>query len=257
MHKPIDLHDMPNGPHGWDDEVEFNTQCSSQWDSLCHFNHQATAQGYNGTRPTKEDLTQDALNWDKEQAIPTLNHWHSRGGVVARGVLIDAKLYFEKIGRDFDPHQLHCISVADIEAIAKDQKVELKLGDVIIVRTGNTEALEGLDGPAQLAKMHSGGAAGVRGDMETVRWFWNKHFAAVAGDAMAFENFPPLEGDYNALVLHQYFLTSFGMPIGELWDLKQLSKTCKKLGRYSFLLTSVPLNVPGLVGSPPNALAVF
>jgi hypothetical protein len=49
----------------------------------------------------------------------------------------------------------------------------------------------------------------------------------------------------------------FGMSIGELWDLKALSAHCKKTGRYSFLLTSAPLNIPGLVGSPPNALAIF
>jgi hypothetical protein len=27
---------------GFDDEVEFNTQCSSQWDSLVHYAHQPT-----------------------------------------------------------------------------------------------------------------------------------------------------------------------------------------------------------------------
>lgn len=58
-------------------------------------------------------------------------------------------------------------------------------------------------------------------------------------------------------VLHQYFLSLFGLNIGELWDLKALSEKCKELGRYSFLLTSVPLNVPGGIGSPPNALAIF
>lgn len=49
----------------------------------------------------------------------------------------------------------------------------------------------------------------------------------------------------------------FGMSIGELWDLKALSAHCQKTGRYSFLLTSVPLNIPGLVGSPANAIAIF
>jgi len=59
------------------------------------------------------------------------------------------------------------------------------------------------------------------------------------------------------IVLHQYFLSLFGLNIGELWDLKALGAHCKKIGRYEFLLTSVPLNVPGGVGSPPNALAIF
>jgi hypothetical protein len=47
------------------------------------------------------------------------------------------------------------------------------------------------------------------------------------------------------------------MPIGELWDLKALSLRCKATRRYSFLLTSVPLNIPCLVASPPNAMAIL
>lgn len=58
-------------------------------------------------------------------------------------------------------------------------------------------------------------------------------------------------------VLHPYFLSLFGMPIGELWDLSRLSAYCQKTGRYSFFLTSAPMNVSCLVGSPPNALAIF
>lgn len=63
--------------------------------------------------------------------------------------------------------------------------------------------------------------------------------------------------NYGRTVLHQYFLSLFGLNIGELWDLKALGEHCKKIGRYTFLLTSIPLNIPGLVGSPPNALALF
>lgn len=47
------------------------------------------------------------------------------------------------------------------------------------------------------------------------------------------------------------------MSIGELWDLKALSEQCAKFKKWTFLLTSAPLNVPGGVGSPPNALAVL
>lgn len=59
------------------------------------------------------------------------------------------------------------------------------------------------------------------------------------------------------VVLHTYLLSFFGMSIGELFDLKQLSAYCKKTKRYSFMITSAPLNQPGLIGSPPNALAIF
>jgi kynurenine formamidase len=102
----------------------------------------------------------------------------------------------------------------------------------------------------------------VHGTEETARWMWNKRFAAVASDSMAFEAYPPLKGDGTVggsidLVLHSYLLACFGMPIGELWDLKKLSEHCQKTKRYTFMLTSTPLNMPGLIGSPPNALAIF
>lgn len=58
-------------------------------------------------------------------------------------------------------------------------------------------------------------------------------------------------------VLHMYCLNMFGMSIGELWDLKELARYCKEKKRYSFMITSTPLNQPGLIGSPPNALAIF
>jgi hypothetical protein len=44
---------------------------------------------------------------------------------------------------------------------------------------------------------------------------------------------------------------------GELFDLEELAQTCQDLGRWSFFVTSVPLNMPGGVSSPPNALAIF
>ena len=45
--------------------------------------------------------------------------------------------------------------------------------------------------------------------------------------------------------------------LGELFDLEQLAQTCERLKRWSFFFTSVPLNQPGGVSSPPNAMAIF
>jgi hypothetical protein len=79
--------------------------------------------------------------------------------------------------------------------------------------------------------------------------------------------------------VHEYLLAGWGMPIGEslpvparvrstrqrltisttgeLFDLESLSKICFELNRYSFFITSMPLNMPGGVSSPPNAMAIF
>ncbi len=55
---------------------------------------------------------------------------------------------------------------------------------------------------------------------------------------------------------HTHLLVYFGMPIGELWDMEELSEACAADGRYSFMLCSAPLKIPGGVGSPPNAVAI-
>ncbi|GAP91484.1 hypothetical protein SAMD00023353_3100880 [Rosellinia necatrix] len=252
---------------GWDDEIHFNTQLSSQWDSLVHWHHQPSGLAYNGIEVTKEGL---AATTTDANTTPTLDHWHAAGGLVARGVFIDFKEWAEKkaraegkTGEDAISHPLdgHRITVEQIETIAKDQGVDFRPGDVLIVRTGLTEYLQAPT-PEVFAKLQNRGISGVHGSVATAKWLWNKRFSAVAGDAWAFEALPPVNEDGSAatvldLVLHPWLLSMFGMPIGELWDLRALSAQCKASGRYSFMLTSAPLNIPGLVGSPPNALAVF
>ncbi|KAJ3555255.1 hypothetical protein NPX13_g10392 [Xylaria arbuscula] len=268
IHKQVTLKEIGlSEGKGWDDEIHFNTQLSSQWDSLVHWHHQPSGLAYNGIEVTKEGLAASNTAANK---TPTLDHWHAAGGLVARGVLIDYKEWAEnkaraegKTGDDAVAHPLdgHRITVEEIETIAKDQGVEFKRGDILIVRTGLTEYLQAPT-PEVFAKLAGQKISGVHGTVETARWLWNKHFAAVAGDAWAFEALPPLKEDgeiasHVDLVLHPWLLAMFGMSIGELWDLRALSAHCKASGRYSFLLTSAPLNIPGLIGSPPNALAIF
>ena len=47
-----------------------------------------------------------------------------------------------------------------------------------------------------------------------------------------------------------------GLPLGEMFALDALADDCALDGRYEFLITSAPLNLPHGVASPPNALAV-
>ncbi|KAH6641278.1 putative cyclase-domain-containing protein [Chaetomium tenue] len=257
VHRPHRLRDLGMDCEGWDDELEFNTQFSSQWDSLCHVTTDGTT--YNGLKPTPEGLSVQST---AENSLPTIEHWHSRGALAGRGVLIDWKRYHEETtGTPYHPLDGYRITVEDIEKVAKHQGVEFKHGDILIIRTGYTEMLEAPT-PADFAKFQAGTLSGVHGHADTARWVWNHRFAAVAGDAHGFEAIPALKpdgtpGGVSDLVLHPWFLNQFGMSIGELWDLKALGEYAKKTGRYSFLLTSAPLNHPGLVASPPNAIALF
>lgn len=57
--------------------------------------------------------------------------------------------------------------------------------------------------------------------------------------------------------MHDFILALWGMPLGELWDLEALSAECERQQRWSFFLTSAPLNTPGGIASPPNAIGIF
>ncbi|KAJ6445105.1 cyclase protein [Purpureocillium lavendulum] len=253
---------MPDGvpPHAasWDDELSFNTQNSSQWDSLCHVQHLPSGLAYNGFKPTKENL---AVESTAANTQPTLDHWHEHGGIAARGVLLDYKRYAEEKGISFHAWGGDRLTVKQLEACAQHFGVEFRYGDVLIVRTGATDILANPT-PEDLEAMEAHRMSGIHGSVEAARWIWNKRFAAVASDALALEAFPPIkpdgtEGGLGDLVLHHYLLSLFGMSIGELWDLSRLSEYCARKKRYSFMLTSIPLNHPCLIGSPPNALAIL
>jgi len=195
VHHIDSFQDGPLPLHGFDDELEFNTQCSSQWDSLVHYAHQPTGLSYNGAKPTKESLQQKFGEEDKEKTLPTLNHWHERGGLVARGVLLDYRAYAEAKGIEYNCFEQHAITVKDLEDIAAHQGTTFKQGDVLIVRSGFTEDLNGLDAQEQDKKLGSHCAVGVEGNEAAAKWFWNKHFSAVAGDTIGFEVLPPKRAD--------------------------------------------------------------
>lgn len=190
VHRPHALRDLGMDCEGWDDELEFNTQFSSQWDSLCHVTKDGIT--YNGLKPTKEILSVQSAS---ENPLPTIEHWHSRGAVAGRGVLIDWKRYHEDTtGTPYHPLDGYRITPEDIEKVAKHQGVEFKHGDILIVRTGYTEVLEAPT-PEMFAKFQARTLSGVHGTVDTARWIWNHRFAAVAGDAHGFEAIPALKPD--------------------------------------------------------------
>lgn len=194
-HKTLDFKDTPADLYAFDDEVEFNTQCSSQWDSLVHFQHQPTQTSYNGTKPSKQNLHQPFGQADLDQSLPTLNHWHQRGGLVARGVLVDYRAWAESQGKTYDCFSDHRITVEELEQVIKWEGVELRQGDIFIVRSGFTEELTGIPAEEQAKKLGTHKTVGVEGSTKSAAWHWNHHFAAVAGDAIAYETIPPMKED--------------------------------------------------------------
>lgn len=53
------------------------------------------------------------------------------------------------------------------------------------------------------------------------------------------------------------FLAGWGLPLGELFDLRKLSEECARLNQYTFMFTSMGLNLEGGIATPPNAQAIL
>jgi putative cyclase len=189
-HKPFLV---PYSGVGWDEDLTFNTQASSQWDSLCHWQHQPSNRAYNGFSPTMEGLSGTST---AENSLPTLDHWHTRGGLVARGVLIDFASWAEETGVDFSPLNGYAITIEEIEAVAAHQGVTFRPGDVFVLRTGMQKVLvqpfEEL-----MSKMGAATISGVESSVKSAKWFWNQRFAAVATDTNAFERVSTAGGKLN------------------------------------------------------------
>ncbi|CAI6341017.1 unnamed protein product [Periconia digitata] len=245
-HTKVDLQPLINFK-GMDDELYINTQSGSQWDGLKHFAHQATGKYYNG-------LSHD------ENTKSNTNGTHNlckRGGIVGRGVLADWLSWYETHkGEAPSPVSRHEITVDDLEQTLKWQKTTTRPGDILIIRSGYVRWHNNASTEARKSGTKDNSVAiGMQGSEKSVRWLYDHHFAAVAGDTVAFEAWPPKLDE--GWCLHEWLLVQWGTPIGEMWDLESLSQKCKDERRYTFFLTSAPLHVEGGIGSPPGAIAIF
>jgi hypothetical protein len=52
-------------------------------------------------------------------------------------------------------------------------------------------------------------------------------------------------------------LASMGLPILDWPSLTELARTCERLNRWDYLLTTAPLRLPGGTASPINPLCLF
>ncbi|KAF7190310.1 hypothetical protein HII31_08641 [Pseudocercospora fuligena] len=174
--------------------------------------------------------------------------------LVGRGVLLDIWSFLNK---SYDPFTSHAITFKEIEECAKAQNVRFQYGDILIIRTGWVDAYlrkskEERDKLGDVVGLNHE-FVGVEQSQDMVNFLHDTYFSAVAGDQPGFEKWPPLPN----LVLHSILLPLWGLPIGEMWDLEELSKVCREKGQYTFFFASTPANVPGGVGSISNAMAVF
>jgi len=237
----------PPGTAGFDDVYDnFYPQAGSQWDSLAHVGYEPD-QMYNGA--TEREILAGTRN--------TIEHW-ARHGMAGRAVLLDAERALRDAGRPYNPGVNVELDVEDLELARRQAGVEFAPGDTILLHTGF--AAWYLEQPGQVkARLHGNPATpGVAHTEAMCEYLWNSHAAAIASDTFAVESFPPDRGAqaHPFGFLHNMLIGQLGMALGELWWLADLAQDCAADGIYEMFLVSAPMNAPGGIGSPANAVAI-
>lgn len=239
-----------------DDEYHFNPQQSSQWDGLRHHsgpypdNKKEEKKLWYGGTTVEEILETDSPRIG-------VGHW-AKKGIAGRGVLIDYASWAERTKGLKPDYALtrHRITLDDVLTIAEECNIKFQPGDLLFLRVGLPQTWDSMSAQQkkEYSQQETPSHAGIEQSERVVKWLWNNHFAAVASDAVSFEVFPAMEGDWE---LHHYLLAGWGVPIGEMFDLDGLADLCKQHNRWSFFVSSSPLNCARGVSSPPNCMALF
>jgi kynurenine formamidase len=217
-----------------DDYLFAPLQCSTQWDGLAHAWY--GEQLYNGYAETEVRGTgARKLGIDK-----LYRHF------VGRGVLLDLPRVLR--GGERLP-QGYAITADDLDRAASAEGVEIRRGDLLLIRTGHLPWYYTLKDKQEFWK----GAPGL--GLTTVAWLHRHEVAAVAVDNVTVEVQPAEEPGYH-LPLHGALLRDLGLTLGEMFDLDALAADCAADGIYEFLFVAQPLRIPGAVGSPINPLAI-
>ena len=136
--------------------------------------------------------------------------------IIARGVLIDIAA-FKKV--DALPSHT-AISPDDLKGALKEQGTELKVGDVVLIRTGTARYWK-TDG-ADHAKIAEHDSAGIT--LEAARWLVEDQGAIlIASDTSGLEVSPAAPGAGTGIPVHKYLLVDQGVHIGEFHNCEDLS----------------------------------
>lgn len=202
-----------------DDAVTTSLQAATHWDALSHVSSGGLM--YNGVPASA--VTADGAARLGIERVSTL---------IGRGVLLD-------VARARGVEAMvatHAITADDLDAACELGKVQVRPGDVVLLRTGKmTQLLSG----DKLG--YAGMEPGCPGpSLQSVEWFRDHDVAAVATDSYHFEVFPS-EREDAVLPIHILHLVDMGMTQGQHFVLEALAEDCLDDGRYTMLLDATPL----------------
>ena len=156
--------------------------------------------------------------------------------LVARGVLLDVA----------GPKRLppeHSITPEELEKAAGDAGVDVREGDVVLVRTGYGALWAEPDAYLKGAGVSAAGSS----------WMIDRKVMAVGADNMAWDVIGPTDPELGVtLPGHVLLLVRAGIPIIENLNLEELASA----GVREFAFICLPLKMRGATGSPVRPIAI-
>jgi|SRR5579884_41557 len=221
-----------------DDVLAMSIHAATHWDALSHVFHRGRM--YNG-RPCT-DVTSAGARFNDILGVA--------GRLVTRGVLVDvARLHgVDAVAADFE------VRVADLESALEAQRVDVRSGDVLLVRTGHLGRVAAAGDWASFTEVHGELPCEPGIGLDCLPWLQEMGVAAVACDNWAVEHLHA--GSAGRLPVHEVGIVHMGLVLGEIFQLDALARACAADGRYDFLLAAAPLPVRGGVGGAVNPVAV-
>lgn len=250
-----------------DDQVTLSMQYSTQWDGLCHVGAMFDVQGdgqarrvyyngfaagvdvFGGNDPADANANDACCAPGGSYARRLGINRYAEKGIQGRGVLVDLERHFGP-GRTI-------VDFSMLQSVMRAQNVTIERGDMLVLRTGFAEAVLAMNGQPDPHVLEQTGAVLDGSDAALLEWITESGIAAICADNYAVESYPARTSGpgHSILPLHHHCLFKLGVPLAELWYLKDLADWLHANQRNRFLLTAPPLRMPGAVGSPVTPIA--
>jgi kynurenine formamidase len=209
------------------DSIHMYTHCGTHIDTLNHLGFYGKF--WNG--------------WEADRDLGS-RIWNKGGldkypPVIARGVLLDVAGMH---GVD-DLGDAYAITPKDLQDTVAKQGVELRKGDVVLVRTGRMNAWPDFDGYLK-------NTPGI--GLDAAKWLCEEAGAmCIAGDTIGLEVLPSEEENV-FLPVHCYMFATAGAQIIEVVDMNEIAAE----KQYEFAFMGLPLKLRGATGAPMPSYAV-
>lgn len=197
-------------------------------DALCHVTCGDRSEWFGGFSADEHLGDNGPLKCDATKIPP----------ILGRGILLDIPAVR---GLEALPAS-YAITVDDVESALKRQDLEIRRGDIILVRTGQ---MQGWPFDVRSADQEAGIS------LETAQWLSAREPLAIASDSSAIEVAPSgVKG--NTQPVHIHLIIEKGIYIVEWVYMEELAKA----NASEFLFVCLPLKIQGATGSMVRPVAV-